>query len=105
MRPGHYRTYSAREEGFWCCVGTGLETHTRHGALAFSTADDELGVNLLIDATARWHDRGVTVRVSSGYPLSERATDRGRDHRAGPVHAHRPHPHVGGRRGDSDGGR
>ena len=74
MRPGHYRTYSAREEGFWCCVGTGLETHTRHGALAFSTADDELGVNLLIDATARWHDRGTTVRVGSGYPLSERAT-------------------------------
>ena len=74
MRPGHYRTYSAREEGFWCCVGTGLETHTRHGALAFSTADDELGVNLLIDATARWRDRGTTVRVSSGYPLSERAT-------------------------------
>lgn len=74
MRPGHYRTYSAREEGFWCCVGTGLETHTRHGALAFSTTDDELGVNLLIDATARWRDRGVTVRVVSGYPFTERAT-------------------------------
>ena len=105
MRPGHYRTYSAREEGFWCCVGTGLETHTRHGALAFSTADDELGVNLLIDATARWHDRGVTVRVSSGYPLSERATIEVETDRAGPVHARRPHPHVGGRRGDRDRGR
>lgn len=74
LRPGHYRTYSAPEEGFWCCVGTGLETHTRHAALAFSTAGDELGVNLLVDATARWRDRGVTVRVVSGYPAGERAT-------------------------------
>lgn len=74
MRPGHYRTCSAREKGFWCCVGTGLETHTRHGALAFSTTGDELGVNLLVDATARWRERGVTVRVVSGYPLTERVT-------------------------------
>ncbi|MBO3102756.1 beta-L-arabinofuranosidase domain-containing protein [Cellulomonas fengjieae] len=74
MRPGHYRSYSAPEQGFWCCVGTGLETPTRHGAWAFSASGDELGVNLLLDATARWRDRGVTVRVSSGYPLTERVT-------------------------------
>ncbi|TXD67686.1 glycosyl hydrolase, partial [Mitsuaria sp. TWR114] len=31
MRPNHYRVYSQVDLGMWCCVGSGLESHARHG--------------------------------------------------------------------------
>ncbi|HEX8498566.1 MAG TPA: beta-L-arabinofuranosidase domain-containing protein [Actinomycetales bacterium] len=32
MRPAHYRVYSQPETSMWCCVGSGMEAHSRHGA-------------------------------------------------------------------------
>ena len=32
MRPAHYRVYSQPETSMWCCVGSGMEVHARHGA-------------------------------------------------------------------------
>ncbi len=29
IRPRHYRVYSQPSQTFWCCVGSGLENHTK----------------------------------------------------------------------------
>ncbi|WP_255370233.1 glycoside hydrolase family 127 protein [Roseateles sp. YR242] len=36
MRPQHYRVYSQVDLGMWCCVGSGLESHARHGQFIYS---------------------------------------------------------------------
>ena len=31
MRPGHYRMYSSVQDSMWCCVGSGIENHSKYG--------------------------------------------------------------------------
>lgn len=65
MRPRHYRVYSHPRESFWCCVGTGMEVHSRHGAYIFAEREDRLAVNLFIDSSIEWHGLRVTQRTTS----------------------------------------
>ncbi|WP_250444307.1 beta-L-arabinofuranosidase domain-containing protein, partial [Actinotalea sp. C106] len=67
-RPGHYRVYSQPDEGFWCCVGTGLESHARYGEIIFTHDDDALRVNLLIPARLDWGARGVVAELRTTFP-------------------------------------
>lgn len=68
MRPNHYRVYSQPETAFWCCVGTGLETHARYGEVVFARDDDALAVNLLVPAVLSWPERGLVAELASTYP-------------------------------------
>jgi len=73
-RPGHYRVYSTRDDGMWCCVGTGLETYARLGELAYAHDDDGLLVNLPVPSTLDLTERGARVRLASTYPAPSRVT-------------------------------
>ena len=42
MRPGHYRVYSQPETSMWCCVGSGLENHTKYGEFIYAHRQDTL---------------------------------------------------------------
>ncbi len=35
IRPAHYRVYSQPGQGFWCCVGTGMENPGRYGEFIY----------------------------------------------------------------------
>ncbi|WP_258804357.1 glycoside hydrolase family 127 protein [Pseudarthrobacter sp. NS4] len=70
MRPGHYRVYSRAQESMWCCVGSGLENHARYGELIYSHDGDDLLVNLYIPSTLDWAERGLNVRLETGFPRS-----------------------------------
>ncbi|MBD7917636.1 glycoside hydrolase family 127 protein [Cellulomonas sp. Sa3CUA2] len=74
-RPGHYRVYSTRDEGMWCCVGTALETYARLGELAYAHDDADLLVNLPVPSRLHWPERGVRVRLASTYPVPAPVTD------------------------------
>ncbi|MDW4572026.1 glycoside hydrolase family 127 protein [Microbacterium sp. M3] len=65
QRPAHYRVYSPEAEGFWCCMGSGFEAQSRHGALVFAIgADgDELRVNALVASRAELDGVEVVVEV------------------------------------------
>lgn len=71
MRPGHYRVYSNPEHTFWCCVGTGIENHTRYGELVYAHDHENLYVNLFIPTDLDWADKGVTVIQQTDFPESE----------------------------------
>ena len=30
LKPGAWKSYSTSDRSFWCCVGTGLETHAEY---------------------------------------------------------------------------
>lgn len=76
LSAGARRTYSTPEDSFWCCVGSGMETHAKHGESIYWHDDATLFVNLFIPSTAGWKARGLQVELATGYPFSEQVTVR-----------------------------
>jgi len=66
---GAARGYStSKDDEFWCCVGTGMESHAKHGESIFWEGEGALLVNLYIPAEAQWAARGATLRLDTRYP-------------------------------------
>ncbi|WP_053058208.1 glycoside hydrolase family 127 protein [Pedobacter sp. BMA] len=74
MRPGHYRTYSAPQQSFWCCVGSGLENHGKYGELIYAHDDQNLYVNLFIPSKLNWKEKGITLVQETSFPNTEFTT-------------------------------
>jgi DUF1680 family protein len=68
MRPNHYRVYSQVDQGMWCCVGSGIESHAKHGEFIYAHEGDALFVNLFIASTLDWRERGVKLTQSTRFP-------------------------------------
>lgn len=68
IRPNHYRVYSQPETSMWCCVGTGLENHTKYGELIYSHSDNDLYVNLFIPSTLDWKAKNVQLVQTTQFP-------------------------------------
>jgi len=76
MRPGHYRVYSQPETSMWCCVGSGLENHTKYGEFIYAQQQDTLYVNLFIPSQLNWKEQGVTLTQETLFPDDEKVTLR-----------------------------
>lgn len=72
MRPQHYRVYSQVEQGMWCCVGSGIESHARHGEFIYAHDSDSLYVNLFIASKLDWRERGIHLTQSTRFPDESR---------------------------------
>lgn len=68
MRPRHYRVYSQAEQCFWCCVGSGMENHTKYGKFIYAHGEDSLYVNLFVPSAVQWRERGVKLRQETRFP-------------------------------------
>jgi DUF1680 family protein len=68
---GGRREFSTPTHDFWCCVGTGLESHSKHGDSIYWQDDDQLYVNLYIPSELDWQERGARLALTTGYPFSE----------------------------------
>ncbi len=71
MEPGFFKTFSKPFDSFWCCVGSGMENHTKYGRYIYLHRNDELYVNLFIPSELTWQEQGVTVRQETSFPESE----------------------------------
>jgi uncharacterized protein len=74
IRPNHYRVYSQPETSMWCCVGSGLENHSKYGELIYSHTGDNLFVNLFIPSTLNWKEKDIYIEQSTKFPY-ENSTD------------------------------
>jgi DUF1680 family protein len=69
LMTGAERGYStADEDAFWCCVGTGMESHSKHGESIFWEGGGTLLVNLYIPANAEWATRKAKLKLETRYP-------------------------------------
>jgi DUF1680 family protein len=73
MRPLHYRVYSQAQKCFWCCVGTGLECHSRYGGLVYTSATK--GELAVMNAGARGGTRTQAVQVNLFIPTRVQLLD------------------------------
>jgi DUF1680 family protein len=60
--------------GFTCCVGTGMENHSKYGRNIFFHNDRELFIFQYIASELNWEEKGLTLRQVSKYPEEQRTT-------------------------------
>jgi hypothetical protein len=70
-RPRHYRVYSAPNEAMWCCVGTGMENHSKYNQFIYTHSNDSLFLNLFIASELNWKEKGVKIRQETNFPFEE----------------------------------
>ena len=71
LMSGEARQYSTPHDSFWCCVGTGMESHAKHGDSIYWRSDDTLLVNLYIPSQLTWAERGAQLTLETNYPFSD----------------------------------
>ena len=72
LEPGLYKTYSTPFDSFWCCVGTGMENHTKYGEAIYFHGGDNLYVNLFIPSALTWREKGLRMELRTDYPRTGR---------------------------------
>ena len=83
LMTGGYRLYSTRDSSFWCCVGSGFESHAKYqSSIYFKSLTPNpspkgegskcLYVNLFIPSELNWD--GTVVRQETRFPESNKTT-------------------------------
>ncbi len=67
-RPGHYRVYSAPNQAMWCCVGSGMENHSKYNQFIYTHNDDALYLNLFIASELTWKEKGLKFKQETTFP-------------------------------------
>lgn len=73
IRPNHYRVYSQPETSMWCCVGSGLENHTKYGELIYSHDQNNVYVNLFIPSVLNWEEKEITLTQNTRFPYENQS--------------------------------
>ncbi len=70
LKPGAYKSYSTKDDSFWCCVGTGMENHAKYPDTVFfhDASNSTLFVNLFVASELTWKDTGLVVRQETKFP-------------------------------------
>ena len=65
LRPQGYRIYSQVNQGMWCCVGTGMENHSKYGHFIYThDGNKTLYVNLFVPSRLVCDDFVVTQETT-----------------------------------------
>jgi len=75
LKTGAYRLLSTRDSSYWCCVGSGFESHAKYQAGIYykrfkkqGTGDKVLYINMFVPSEVSWD--GTIVRQESNFPES-----------------------------------
>lgn len=73
LMAGSAREFSKPFDDFWCCVGTGMESHSKHGESIFWHSGDHLLVNLFIPSRLDWQEQAARLELVTEYPFASSA--------------------------------
>lgn len=73
LRAGAVRNYSTPFESFWCCVGTGIENHTKYAESVYFRQGRKLFVNLFLATELDWKEHGIRLRQETAFPDEQRS--------------------------------
>ena len=73
LRMGSKKEFSNPFNTFTCCVGSGMENHSKYTeGIYFEGKDGSLIVNLFISSELQWKEKGVTIKQETTFPENER---------------------------------
>jgi DUF1680 family protein len=73
LEMGGFKSYQD-PEWFTCCIGTGMENHSKYGRNIFFKNKDELYVSQFIAAVVNWREKGVKVKQITKFPEEQGTT-------------------------------
>lgn len=68
LMSGAARSHSTPFDSFWCCTGSGMESHAKHGDSIWWQGKDTLFVNLYIPSSVRWREGNASLTMNTDYP-------------------------------------
>jgi hypothetical protein len=71
LMSGSAREFSKPFDDFWCCVGTGMESHSKYGDSVWWRRGDGVAVNLYVPSVLDWRERGTKVELTGSYPWGD----------------------------------
>jgi DUF1680 family protein len=71
LMSGSHREFSTPFDDFWCCVGTGMESHAKHGDSIYWTQGQDVIVNLYIPSTLSLSQPRIGLRLETQYPFDD----------------------------------
>lgn len=75
LRMGTRKEFSDSFNTFTCCVGSGIENHSKYAEQIYShDGRNTLYLNLFIPSSLQWGNRGVRVRQETRFPEDDRVT-------------------------------
>ena len=72
LMTGGYRLYSTRNDSWWCCVGSGFESHAKYQSSIYFHNEKDLYINLFIPSELNWD--GTIIRQETAFPESNKTT-------------------------------
>jgi DUF1680 family protein len=74
MESGYWKLFGEPLHSFWCCSGTGAESHAKFGDSIYFHDDDGIWVNLFIASEVEWPEQGVTLVQETRFPEDDSTT-------------------------------
>lgn len=74
LLPGSIKQYSTPYDSFWCCVGTGMENHSKYGEAIYFYNQSQLLVNLYIPSRLNWEEKNFHLTMDTKFPESDKIT-------------------------------
>lgn len=73
LMPGGFKAFSNVYDltGVWCCVGTGMENHSKYGEAIFFHDASNVLVNLFIPSTLQWKEKGCSLSIQTAFPATD----------------------------------
>jgi DUF1680 family protein len=72
LRMGTRKEFSDQFNTFTCCVGSGMENHSKYAeSIYYESADGGLYVNLFIPSKLHWKNKSIIVKQETRFPESD----------------------------------
>ncbi|MCF0197434.1 MAG: glycoside hydrolase family 127 protein, partial [Bacteroidaceae bacterium] len=74
LKPGTFKCYDDLYNSFWCCVGTGMESHVKYNDALFFHNDNDLLAAIYTPSYLTWEEKGLQLKVTTKYPTNSLIT-------------------------------
>ena len=68
LKTGYQKSVLSHSCHFYCCTGSGVESHSKFNDSIYFHNDKGIYVNLFIASIADWKDKGVKLEQQTGFP-------------------------------------
>ena len=71
LKTGSHKVYSTPFNSFWCCVGSGFESHAKYAESIYFHNDKGVFVNLFIPSVLSWKEKNVEITQLTDFPYED----------------------------------
>ncbi len=69
LASGYWRMFGTPDHGFWCCHGSGVESHSKFGDSIYFHDDGGIWVSQFVASEVEWADKGVRLIQETKFPV------------------------------------